>query len=335
MNYNGIAINEAQDLDFRIKAYANAAWSNLVEACKCLKRMRDTKMYTELGYDTFGEYTEKSLNIKERQAYTYISTIEAHGEAFLQSNANLGITKLSLLSGIPATDRQDFVEQNDLENMTVEQVKALVAQNDGRAEQILLLEDEVLTLKETLAAEDEKAVEAEKIILDLKKELEFEKNKPVEVAVQEPDEETINRIKSQAAEDAKQQCEKEFKAEKKELKKKFDQEREQKIAEAVRETKKELDEYKKRAQELEKEAVAAIEKISELNNQLTVNASPEAAKFTFFFDELNQNYDKLISSLEKLKYENAEVSQKFAEAMKKYHVLIMEKFAKIGFPLEG
>ena len=174
----------AAELDLKIKAYANMAWQNLVESCKCLKRMRDTKKYEELGYATFGEYTEASLNIKERQAYTYISTLEKQGEAFLQSNASLGITKLSLLNAIPATDREEFVENNDIAGMSVAEVEALVKENDGRAEQIDLLSGEI-------EEKDTELDKARKRIAELEKDIEVLENRPTEVAVAEPDAETL------------------------------------------------------------------------------------------------------------------------------------------------
>ena len=134
---NEINLERATELDQQIKVYANMAWQNLVEACKCLKRMRDTKLYEALGYETFGDYTQESLGIKERQAYTYISTLEKNGELFLQSNASLGITKLALLSDIPPTERQDIVERNDIAGMSVKEVERLVSENNAKAEQII------------------------------------------------------------------------------------------------------------------------------------------------------------------------------------------------------
>ena len=207
-NYeNNISAREetAAELDLKIKTYANMAWVNLIEACKCLKRMRDAKKYEELGYSSFGEYTEASLNIKERQAYTYISTYEKQGEAFLQSNAELGITKLSLLNAIPATEREDFVETHNLAGMSVAEVEKLVKENDGRAEQIELLNDEI-------SNKDDKLAEANDRIRELESELKGANSRPIEVAVAEPDKATLDKIRTEAADAATKEAKKAFNA---------------------------------------------------------------------------------------------------------------------------
>ncbi|MBR5223265.1 MAG: DUF3102 domain-containing protein [Clostridia bacterium] len=321
------AEQQAQELDNQIKLYANAAWINLVEACKCLKRMRDTKLYEKLGYSTFGEYTEASLNIKERQAYTYISTMEAHGEAFLQLNANLGITKLALISNIPAPDRQDFVESHDLAGMTVEQVKELVAANDQKGEQIGMLQEEI-------ADKDDELTEAEERIRELEAELEVAQNKPTEVAVREPSAEELLRIREAERIKAKKEYEKTAKSEKAELKKKLEAERDAAVNEANAKAIKEIEDYKNKVAIAEGQVAAAVKQAEELQKQLSVSSSPEATKFTFFFEALAADYDKLLASLETLKKENPDVAAKYGAAMKKYHGIIKTKFADIGFPLE-
>ena len=329
-NYdNVIAAREetATELDLKIKAYANMAWANLIESCKCLKRMRDTKKYEELGYSTFGDYTEASLNIKERQAYTYISTYEKQGEAFLQSNADLGITKLSLLNAIPATERNEFVETHDLAGMSVAEVEKLVKENDGRAEQINLLNDEI-------SAKDEEISEAEQRIHELETELEAANNKPTEVAVAEPDAETLNKIRTDAADAAAKEAEKSFKAEKKKLKEDFKAEKEKAIAEATEKANKELSELKEKISAANTAADEAAKRANELEKKLAISSSPEATKFTFFFDALNSDYQNIVDSISNLKKETPEIADKYAAAMQRYQIIIKEKFKAIGYDFD-
>lgn len=115
----------------------------LCEMCRNLKIMRDEKLYETLGYEDFDTYSVKMANIKARQAYTYISTFESLGESVLQSTANLGITKLSLIAQLPPSDRADAVENVDeIAGMTVAQVKELVAKSKHQGEQLSLVIDE-------------------------------------------------------------------------------------------------------------------------------------------------------------------------------------------------
>ena len=156
--------DKAYELNSRILACANAACSNLMESAKLLKEMRDTKLYTEMGYDNFEDYTIAELGIHKRQAHTFIKSYEELGERFLQSNANLGITKLALIAQLPSIDREEFTENNNLAGMTVEQMKQLVKENDAKGEQLNILQDE-----RNEALED--ADKAEKRIAELEKEL--------------------------------------------------------------------------------------------------------------------------------------------------------------------
>ena len=116
-----------------VSAMKEAAFA-LVSLCENLKRMRDTGQYKALGFDKFEAYTEQACRIKKRQAYNYIATYERLGGTFLQSNAQLGITKLQLLTEVCAVDRADFVEQNDLEGMSVSEIKKLIAENKEYAD---------------------------------------------------------------------------------------------------------------------------------------------------------------------------------------------------------
>lgn len=153
---------------------------------KNLKIMRDIKLFNTLGFDSFEEYTERACGIKRRQAYNYITIYEKLGEKFLQSNAQLGITKLQLLTEVCAVDRDDFVAENDLAGMSVKEIKELVEKSKQQGEQLALLGDELNdsnNAQKSLQADKQNLAEENKLLHKRIKELE---SKPVEVAVQEP-----------------------------------------------------------------------------------------------------------------------------------------------------
>ena len=179
--------SEALALHQRILVNANTAVACWTETCKDLKRMRDEKLYTALGFDSFSDYTEQALGIKERQAYTYIQALEKLGGKFLEQNAEIGITKLSLLTAVPVMERQELVDNNDIAGMSVAEVKKLVAENDEKGEQISLLNEKIENLTEE-SDEKQKDIDfAEKRIAELEKELEQERNKPAVTEVSEID----------------------------------------------------------------------------------------------------------------------------------------------------
>lgn len=302
---------QAEELHRQILINANMALSSWVEACKCLKKMRDTKLYTQLGYERFEDYTVQALNIKERQAYTYIQSLEKLGERFLQSNAEVGITKLSLLVSVPPDEREKIAEENDLARMSTEEVKRLVKEHDERGEQIDMLQDEIKSLNESLEAE---------------------RNKPTEVAVQEPDKETLEKIKAEAVADmqkqidaAKKEADKTVKAAKKEFSAKLEEEKKKAAEDAAAEAKKQVEEYKAKLSEVDSEKAEALERAKVLEKKLQVSASPETLKFTFYFEELKKDYDAIFDCLEKIKATDVQTADKFREAMKKYGEIIVGK----------
>lgn len=67
---------EAIGLHYEIVSAAQAAASSLLDLGRKLKRMRDSGKYKALGFETFGDYTEQAVHIRQRQAYTYISVVE-------------------------------------------------------------------------------------------------------------------------------------------------------------------------------------------------------------------------------------------------------------------
>ena len=299
--------DKAYELNSRILACANAAYSSLMESAKLLKEMRDTKLYLEMGYENFEDYTVAELGIHERQAYTYIKPYEELGERFLQSNANLGITKLALIAQLPSVDREEFTENNDLAGMTVEQVKQLVKENDQKGEQLNLLQDE-----------RDEAIEnkhtAEQRIAELEKELADERSKPVPVVVSEPDPAEIQKIKDEAAAKAKKTADKEIKAAKKELEDKHKKELTAASEKAKADTEKALAEYKQKLSEIDTAKADAVKRAEQLEKQLAVSSSAETVKFKFYFDALDGDFKKITESLKKQFEENPETAAKFKNA---------------------
>ena len=62
---------KAVALHRKICANAQAAQESLWEVCKGLKEMRDGKLYKELGYNSFEDYTENEVGLSRFMAYKY------------------------------------------------------------------------------------------------------------------------------------------------------------------------------------------------------------------------------------------------------------------------
>lgn len=307
---------QAVELHRQIMINGQMAAASFVEFCKGLKRMRDSKLYLELGYDNFDDYTSEAVGLQQRQAYSYISSLENLGEGFLQSNAKLGISRLSLLVSVPPTERAGVMEQNDLGGMTVQEIRELVKKYTKQGEQLALLtaeRDEALERAEQAGRLDELKEKYEQ----LQREHEQLQNRPTEVAVQEPDQKTLDKIRKEAEKAA---------AAKLEVKKQKEIDAAVKAAKeaAAKETEEKL---KSGLSAVESEKQKILERAAELEKKLSLSSNPETLKFNFYFEELQGSYAKLTESLSSIRTAgDTETADKLQGAMLKYLDIVRRQF---------
>lgn len=297
------ALNTHQKIITAEQTAANA----MISLCENLKLMRDKHLYEALGFETFDGYTERACGIKRRQAYNYISTYEKLGGTVLQSNAQLGITKLQLLTEVCAVDRDDFIADNDLAGMSVREIKELVEKSKQQGEQLALLGDELNdsnTVQKSLQSDKKNLTDENKLLQKRIKELE---DKPVEVAVQEP---TQAQIEAAA------------KSKINSLKASFEKEKQNAVEEAVKQatekTKSSVKEtlekdYKAKLESIEKERQAALDKAKQLANKLDKNADADLVTATLYFNELQSHLKKFINSVEKICETNSAQGEKLKQ----------------------
>lgn len=145
------AYKEAVMCHQRVVENAKLAGTTLLEMGRALKEMRDKKLYTQLGFESFGQYVESNGDycFKERQAYTYIKATESFSEKFLTDHADLGVTKIGLLTALSEGDAVEVIEaHNDLTGMTADEVKELVREKQGLGEQLAFWKDETQKAKD-------------------------------------------------------------------------------------------------------------------------------------------------------------------------------------------
>lgn len=225
--------SRAVSLHRRICANAQAAQDSLFEVCKGLKEMRDGKLYKELECANFEEYCEKKLGIKRHMAYKYLAVAEMKN---VESIQHFGVTKLALLAKLDEPERQEIIQNNDLESTSVkklqEEIKKLKADSASEIDSMktrhnqekadFMREKNELNKKlenkqkefaskhnEWLESCKENAAltgqlydaeterdEAYEKIQSLEKQIEELENRPVEVAVKD-DSEEVERLKKQ------------------------------------------------------------------------------------------------------------------------------------------
>ena len=131
---------QAMSLHCEIMATAQAAADSLLALGRKLKQMRDTGGYRHLGFASFGEYTERAVGIRQRQAYNYIAVVEKVPARLVEENAAAGVTKLALLGKLGPADQREVA--GELANITVEELKQIIDERNGMAEQLSLLQAE-------------------------------------------------------------------------------------------------------------------------------------------------------------------------------------------------
>ena len=288
-----------------VSAMKEAAFA-LVSLCENLKRMRDTGQYKALGFEKFEDYTEQACRIKKRQAYNYIATYERLGGTFLQSNAQLGITKLQLLTEVCAVDRADFVEQNDLEGMSVSEIKKLIAENKEYAEQI------------SIFSESKERQEQE--LRRLEDENEALKSRPVEVAVQEPSQEQVEKAVAAKTKEREKAYKDKLKKAKEKERQKAEAEKKKAIEEARTAAKAEADaKYKEQITQAKQDKEAALSKAKEIASKLDKNADRELVTASLYFSEAQTQFDKFLTAANKITDEKgAKIKKVAADFLKQY-----------------
>lgn len=119
---------EAVQLNAQIMTSARAAQQNLYDMAMGFKKMRDDKLYKELGYDNFGDYCEGETGMTRRNVYKYISVVENLPPDFVNPGSQIGIKKLSLLATIDEEHRTEIIENTDLESTTVKELREQIEQ---------------------------------------------------------------------------------------------------------------------------------------------------------------------------------------------------------------
>lgn len=300
----------ASALTGRINANARVAAEMLVAIGRDLKTMRDEKLYTALGCANFEEYCDKHTEIRQREAYNFIRCFETYGGQ-LSELSGLGVTKLTLMTVLDEGDRAELIESGDAENLSVRELQKKIDELKNKYEQLSLDLDQTSNEKQDAESEIEKLKKQIDALAKTLKE-EQDKNKelesrPVEVAVQKPSAEEIEKIKAEAQKAA----EKKLNAAEKKHEKEMKQLRE--------DLQKQYDNSRLTAVEAARKASAAeIERLKSENAvlQSTAKKAPDESKsrVKFYINELQQTFSAVIETVKAV--ENSDEKAKYKAALK-------------------
>ena len=330
---------QAANLHNSIMAAKLAVSNALLDFCRGLKAMRDGKGYKALGFDSFEEYSVHAVGIKYRMAANYISAYEALGEKMIAENADIGITKLALLAQISDPEERAEAARENLNGMTVAEVKALVAEKNSLQEQLSFLGSENEKLKNAMAEQAAKAdtatVEAtvlpadiEDIVAKAKAEGAAQAAEAAAKNAEAEKEQLRKRLEEQqrAAKEAEEKLEK-AKADAKKKEKKLEEQKLAAVAEAKKQAAAEAADKAKREAEKkvagELEAAKAAEQAAKaeaekLLKKLEVQSDAETVKFGLFLQQLQQAVNGMSEQIGALRENRkAEQAEKLNAVMQK------------------
>lgn len=332
---------QAMGLHYEIVAAAQAAANSLLDLGRKLKQMRDTGGYKRLGFETFADYTEQAVGIRQRQAYNYISVIENVPARLVEENAAAGVTKLALLAKLGPADQQEVAGQ-DLAHITVTELKQIIEEKNGLAEQLSLLQEETKPAAEAESTEvDMEALRAEaleqaraEVDADHKKELAEQRRQLQQEHMEEMDRQ-IHKVAAdqqdalecrmreykQSADRESEEKVKKIKADALEkIQKAKDKAAEDaaKCLEEARETARREQEEKDRdaLEAARKEAEAARTQAEETAKKLKLTSSEESIRFALLFEQLQGAAGAMMDLVEKLdKADRAEEADRLRKAL--------------------
>lgn len=299
---------EAEYLHHEIMHNGNTAAEAMCNLAFNLKKMRDERLYSELGYNSFDEYTENAVGLKKSQAYDYIKALENLGEDVFRSSGRFGISKVKVLTAFTPAEAADFIDKNDVDGMTVKELKAKVEELTKHGEQLSLDLDYAKSSKEEeLQKLRDEIYDLEVMNERLETENDEYKNRPVEVAVREPSDDEIAQYSKKAVESATDEYQQQLKEAEKSRKiaEKQLKDAEKKHSEELKQAK--ADAEKAAEERVKSENLQLAEEINrikqhsaELEKQLKLSASPEITRFSFYFETLQADVKNLADALSKI-----------------------------------
>lgn len=264
-----------------------------------------------LPHGQWGTYIKEQVGYSQSTANNLMRIFEEYGaaqqsifgpEANSQAIGNLSYTKALRLLALPADERESFVEEHQVEDMSTRELEAAIKARDEalrRAEEDRAEREAAQQARNKIAQD---MVLANERLAQLTKELEELRSRPVDVAVQHAAPEELEQARREAAEEAgakAEALEKELEAARRKQTDLLNrhQEMDQKLKEA-RQERKDAMEAQKAAREELKQAREALERAKK---ELRAAGNKEITQFGVYFEEFQKDFSNMMDILYKMK----------------------------------
>lgn len=286
--------------------YQTALRSELSYAVQLGRKLTEAKTLVEHG--EWGNWIKDNLPFSQDKATMMMKIYDAYGanqeSLFGDINSetfrNLGISQAFVLLSVPEDEREQFVKDNDVESMSVRELKKAIEERDAAITVRKALEEDNKKLRESNVSLNMKAQQVENLQKEAQKAV--DKAKKAEAAKDT----AVKELQDARAELAKAKADPVIPEEKKkEIRDEAHAEAKAEIAAA------------------EAGKAAAEQKARDLEKQLAL-ASPELTTFKLLFEQLQETQNRLQGCLMKIQSSNPET----AEKLKKATMQVISQFAK-------
>lgn len=276
-----------------IRALTASMLANIIEIGRRMCQAKEI-----LPHGQFGEWVKTKTGYSQSTANNFMKLFQEYGapqeslfgaEVNSQTFGNLPYSKALALLAVPAEEREDFVRDNHVEEMSTRELQQAIKERDELRRQ---LDEEraaaegaslrISELEEKLDASGKEAARQKTEAEKAKEKLEALMNAPVEVAIQAADPEEVQRAVEEALRKAKEEHKAELDA----------------MAEKAKKADAERDRLKKKLAKIQSEAATADggearREVERLKKELAM-ADPVVAEFKGLFEQASGLVAKLL-----------------------------------------
>ena len=310
------------DIHYAQRQGARQLLSNLIEIGRLLVEAKSMVPHGE-----WGKYLEERVNYSQSTANNYMKLYQEYGDnqesffnSFSNSQAfgNLTYTQASALLALPAEERQEFAENNDVAEMSTRQLEqAIRERNEERAARERAEELAEKAQQELLAQEKATAAEKDNVarLRDLQVKAKGEANAANEKVEKLQKQLEKAKANEKAAKEALAKAQ-----ENPEIPEAMMESLRQQVAadaakQATEDLQKQLDEANKAKETAERNAEQAEQKLAAAQKQLQLS-SPDAAVFKTLFGQVQEDFNRLQGALLKVQQADPETGEKLRKAVR-------------------
>ncbi len=315
-----------------IRTLTASALNNILEIGRRLHEAKEM-----LPHGEFGKWLEENTDYSASSANNFMRLFEAYADdqgslfgasvANFQTFGNLSYSKALALLAVPAEEREEFVQENDVGGMSTRELQAMIKERDEARRIAEEAKAEQRLAEEARAKMEQDMAHANERVAGLRQELEELRSKPVDVAVEGADPEVISKAREEGVKEAEERLKSELEKARAEAQKAKDALEKVKNAEKdklakAEEKAKDAENAKQRAILEREEAKAELEKV---RKELTASGNKAVVAFGEHFEAVQGHLGKLLSCLEEL--EQAGDRENHDKLSRAYQAL-MEQYGK-------